>query len=312
MAALLGLAVMGDGQAAQPELVSSGTPHEALFDVAFDGQHGFAVGMPMLLMETVDGGASWTRQHMPNFMGAILGVSTRGQNTVAVGQYGFIGCRESGGAWRKADSGSEERLLSSAVNAAGQSVVVGTFGTILHSADGCAGWSRVGPDDWEPILNDFVEPHVNDVVLEDNGVGYLVGEFGLVMRTEDGGANWTVERTGDEALFGVHVDAKGAVWAVGQSGTVLRRSPASGTWRKVKTNRQHNLLDIASNANGDLLVSGIRTLFVIDTANASIRDITNEDIKTNWYQGVAVPGGAAGQTHIFVGHRARIMAHKSK
>ena len=66
-------------------LLHQGIPHDALYDVCFDGDTGFAVGLVGTVLTTTDAGLTW----LPGTSitdKALLGVSCSGQAPIAVGQ----------------------------------------------------------------------------------------------------------------------------------------------------------------------------------------------------------------------------------
>ena len=81
-------AVAAGGDAAVRQL-RRGTPHDALFDIAFDGARGIAVGAFGSLLSSADGGATWARQSLPAHNLALLSVAIVGMHCVVVGQSGL-------------------------------------------------------------------------------------------------------------------------------------------------------------------------------------------------------------------------------
>jgi len=303
-------ALAADDGADKFDVLAQGTLHEALFDVQFDGQYGVAVGMPALLVETNDGGKSWTRApQMMEAGGAFLGADTQDGTSLAVGQLGLVARKDKGDEWELLERPTEERLLAVEMGEGGLAFAVGGFGTLLRSTDNGDSWTSVAPD-YEPLMHDFVEPHLNDVVVAADGAVYVAGEFGFVMRSTDQGETWEVTRASKEgapSIFGLYEAADGSIWGVGQRGFVVRRDGGTGEWVHLKTGIDAILLDIAANKEGLLLVTGIRRMLVLDQSGRVVEDLVNTDIKTNWYQGVATPGGGSDGSHIFVGHQARIL-----
>ena len=300
-----------DEAGTEPQIVTQGSLHEALFDVQFDGQNGLAVGMPALLIESADGGTSWSRTQLPEAGGAFLGAAVKGDEALVVGQMGLV-ARKQDGDWELLERPTEERLLAVALDGNGLAYAAGGFGTLFKSDDMGESWTSVAPD-WEPLMHDYVEPHLNDVIVAENGTIYVAAEFGFVMRSEDQGETWTVDRASKEgapSVFGLYQAPDGTLWGVGQRGLVMHRNSETGEWTTLNVGTDAILLDIAANNQGFLLVTGIRKLLVLDSDGRVVDTIVNNDIKTNWYQGVATPGGDKSDAHIFVGHHARIMTNR--
>lgn len=307
VAALVGLlAFLATPAFADITLVRSGYPHEALFAVALDGDNGLAVGMPALLLQTKDRGRTWAPETIDNGGLALLGVAVHGDRAIAVGQLGQIYRRTGDAAWVKADSGTEERLLSVDMNASGLAVVTGGFGTILLSQDFGATWKKISPE-WQPILNDIAEPHINAVNVSASGLITVVGEFGLILQSADAGQTWRTVHRGEETLFGLYVSKDGHGAAVGQNGAVFVTDGWDGSWRKVPTGRAENLLDVWVSDDGRMTVTGVRTLLVGSNWGSKWTVVDRKDVATGWYQGVAASGEGATAVPLVVGFDARIL-----
>jgi photosystem II stability/assembly factor-like uncharacterized protein len=287
-------------------LVRNGYPHEALFGISLDGDNGLAVGMPALLLATKDRGRTWAPEAIDNGGLALLGVAVHGNHAIAVGQLGQIYRRDGAAAWVKADSGTEERLLSVDMNDSGLAVVTGGFGTILLSQDFGATWKKASPQ-WQPILNDIAEPHVNAVSVSASGLITVVGEFGLIMQSADAGQTWKLMHKGEETLFGLYVDKQGRVAAVGQNGAVFVTDGWNGVWRKAPTGRTENLLDVWVSDEGRMTVTGVRTLLIGSDWGSKWTVVDRKDVATGWYQGVAASGEGATAVPLVVGFDARIL-----
>ncbi|MCE9650263.1 MAG: hypothetical protein K8R18_11640 [Parvibaculum sp.] len=307
MASVIGLlACLATPAFAEITLVHNGYQHEALFGISLDGDKGLAVGMPALLLATKDRGKSWAPETIDNGGLALLGVAVRGDHEIAVGQLGQIYHRQGDAAWVKADSGTEERLLSVDMNESGRAVVTGGFGTILLSQDFGATWKKISPE-WQPILNDIAEPHVNAVSVAASGHITVVGEFGLIMQSDDAGQSWKVMHRGEETLFGLYVDKHGRGAAVGQDGAVFVTDGWNGVWRKTPTGRTENLLDVWVSDEGRMTVTGVRTLLIGSGWGSKWTVVDRKDVATGWYQGVAASGEGATAVPLVVGFDARIL-----
>ncbi len=306
-AALLGVALVVDTipAHAEVELLRSGYPHEALYDIAIAGERGLAVGMPALVLATADGGRSWTPEQIDSGGLALLGVAISGEHAIAVGQMGRIYRREGASGWIGAESGTGERLLSVAIDKGGLAVATGAFGTILLSRDHGASWASISPS-WLGIGKDDAEPHINAVSLGAGGVITVAGEFGLVMRSSDLGRNWQVLAKGDATIFGLYLDSEGRGAAVGQNGTVLVSAGWDAPWRRIETGHSENFLDVWVDGSGRMTVTGLRVLLIGKGWGARWTAIKNKDIATGWYQGVAARDEAIGAP-LVVGHDARIL-----
>src|SRR3569623_304277 len=139
--------------------VVKGTVHQALFSIARDGNTGVAVGAGGQLMESADGGNTWKPTAANVGELSLLGVGQSQGHAIAVGQQGQVLVRDQGKSWTKSVSGTENRLLSVAVNNSGLAVAVGAFGTALKSTDGGQTWQSISPE-WITIMPQGEEPHL--------------------------------------------------------------------------------------------------------------------------------------------------------
>tara|TARA_R110002124_G_scaffold2208_2_gene14564 strand:- start:826 stop:1818 length:993 start_codon:yes stop_codon:yes gene_type:complete len=312
LAALLVSLAMLAGQGAVTQasadvsLVRSGYTHEALFGIVLEGDHGYAVGMPGLVLRTADQGKTWQPEDMINNGLALLAVTMSGDHAITVGQGGHIFKRTGKAAWTQVESGSKERLLAVDMNASGLAVAAGGFGTILLSHDYGATWASVAPS-WAGIGKDDAEPHINDVKISASGTITIVGEFGLVMRSQNEGRDWSILHRGEETLFGLFMTKDGHGAAAGQDGTVLISDGWTSDWREVATGRPENLLDIWVGEDGRMVATGIRTLLISNNWGSNWAVVDRKDIATGWYEGVAASGDGPQAVPLAVGYDARIL-----
>ncbi len=284
-----------------------GIPHDALYDVCFQGQKGLAVGVAGTILTTPDAGLSW-QPETPLTDKALLGVSCRGKTAIAVGQEGTIQVQATTGEWQAVSSGSEQRLLSVDSNNQGLAVAVGGFGSVLRSVDAGASWEPLSFD-WEAILNDFLEPHIYDVVVFDDNTIMVVGEFELILLSADGGDSWEVVNKADSSLSGIYFSDRQTGYVVGQNGKVLKTVDGGLTWQSSgEVPTRENLLDVWSSGR-DVFITGIRTLLRSRNSGATWESITEGDISVKWYQsvkGTPVDNGASKRI-VMVGHSGRIV-----
>lgn len=279
-----------------------GIVHDALYDICFDDSAGLAVGVAGTLLLTEDQGISW---HPQNSLGpeAILGLDCSSADVLAVGQGGVILRKEDDG-WRKVESGTEARLLNVSANRDGLAVAVGGFGAVLRSRDGGRSWEPL-TFDWEALLNDFVEPHIYDVQVSGDGVITIVGEFGLVLHSTDGGDSWNMTHHGEASLFALELDGN-VGYAVGQNGVVLRTEDGAQTWRELSSGTQANLLDVLTDGDGVVHVTGIRTLLQSGDGGNTWLARQPGDVSSRWYQALGLSKAGA----FIVGHSGRIVQIK--
>jgi len=289
---------------ASPTFVFEGTRHDATYGICFTGDRGTAVGDWGAVLTSTDGGNSWSVGAQPTGL-ALLDLSCDSANTLLVGQSGVILTSDSDG-FTPRESGTTERLLGVAHNSSGLAVAVGSFGTVLRSGDGGETWAPLSFD-WEAILNDFLEPHLYDVVVDESGVITIAGEFGLILQSQDGGDSWETVNRGEASLFGLVIDGQRG-YAVGQDSTVLASEDGGKKWRPVEVPAKTNLLGVWVGGS-NVVISGIRTVITSGDGGVSWRAREDLDFMTGWYQNIATPGDAGEQDRAYlVGKQGRIVA----
>lgn len=322
-AATLGaLLVAGPVAAAEypVDVVAAGIPHDAFFAVDFTGDYGVAVGAsPLsgaLLRHSRDGGSSWQPVDIDTPL-AVLGVAVTADRAVAVGQQGLTLVGDRDGDWQVVEAVSPERLMNVDMNASGQAMAVGAFGTVLTSSDGGRSWRNAAPD-WMAVVESEagitdMGPNLYGVQVEADGRATIAGEWGLIMRSDDGGSSWRVLHAGDTtaqkddaSLFGLNVGSGGEIVAVGQVGSVLYSRDDGRSWSRADAGTVANLLSVTRSASGKLVATAMRDMRISHDGGASWEPITGADFSLGWYSG---SGAVAGSERVLaVGHSGRIVA----
>lgn len=284
-------------------IVAEGTVHRSLYGIDFhqDLQRGIAVGARGTVITSDDGGRSWAADQLETPL-SLIDVAVQGERRLTVGQMGGIWVSDSGEPWRAVESGTEERLMSVDLNAAGLAIAVGSFDLILLSYDGGETWEE-SPLQLAPHVEGHYDPHLYDVQVNPDGSALIVGEFGLILRTIDQGRNWDIVHQGVASLSGVHVRTDGTGFAVGQDGAVLRTADGGQTWTRLATPTSGNLLGVWSTGDGQATVSGMRYMIVSDDDGDSWRPVADAEVNTNWYGKIA----ATDAGFIAVGHSGRVI-----
>lgn len=303
---LLGLAalLLASKAAAEPRQLLRGIAHQALFSVDFDGKQGVAVGAGGQIMASADAGQSWQPQKSPSPL-SLLGVAVKGPRAIAVGQMGLLLVRDGQGPWRQLPSQTSERLMAVDMNARGLAVAVGSFGTVLRSADGGASWVKANPD-WGPMfaadtatLGDDFHPHLYGVKVGEDGSVVMAGELSIVMRSAYAGEDWRLSFRGanaegraDPSLFGLDIRGDGVGYAVGQSGLVLKTQDAGASWQPIHSGSNAILLSVKAGADRRVLITGMREMLQSENDGLSWRRLGGADLSTAWYSAIATPANA--------------------
>lgn len=276
-----------------------GTPHDALFGIAFDGARGVAVGAFGSVLASQDGGARWERQATPPLRGiALLAVAIQSGHCIAVGQMGTVLTSADCKTWQLSPAVTKSRLLGVAVNAQGVAYAVGGFGTILRSADWGKTWA-VQEVDWKPFTTEGAEPHLYDVHVAKDGTPTIVGEFELILRANAGGTQWKTLHKGERSLFGMTVLDDGRAYTVGQSGAVLASTDGGATWRSLSSGTEAILTGIYAGPKGQVLASGINTLLVSKDDGASWSQLTSKLAMNGRHQALGA-GVSDGKSRVVV------------
>ncbi|WP_293370602.1 hypothetical protein [Nevskia sp.] len=302
-ATLIGLLAAVQASAATATPVLTGTVHDALFAVSFDGQRGLAAGAPGYLLETRDGARSWTPlANIPTRL-ALLGVALKGEHAIAVGQQGLV-LKRSGGEWKKVETGTQERLLSVSVNASGAAVAAGAFGTVLGSSDGGATWTAIKPL-WEQFAEPGTEPHVYASHIDEAGTITIAGEFALILRKTADSDEWKLLNKGEASLFAMYLGNGGIGYAVGQNGIALRSADAGASWTQLDVGTQAILLGVSASSDDKVTVTGMREMRHSPDGGRSWSAVSGGGVNTLWYQGIGQPEGSAAA--LAVGQAGRIL-----
>lgn len=279
------------------KLIRHGTAHDALYDVAFEGERGIAVGAFGNVLVTADGGATWQVQPFPMKHLALMAVAMREGKCIAVGQTGLVYSAADCKTWKASPSMTKSRLLAVGVNRQGVAYAVGAFGTILKSSDWGQSWA-VQTVDWSTITEDGAEPHLYDIHVADDGTVTAVGEFELVMRTGDG-QQWKALHKGERSLFGLSVVEGGKkMYATGQSGALLSSADGGVTWESHKTGTGAILTGVHATAQGEVLASGINAVVLSRDGGASWSPLNSKLVRNAWYQALAASEGAGGKRRV--------------
>ncbi len=273
-----------------------GTRHDALYDVAFEGQRGIAVGAFGSVLASADGGATWQVQPFPMKHLALMSVAMREGKCIAVGQTGLVFTAPDCKTWQAVPPVTKSRLLAVAMNRQGLAYAVGGFGAILRSTDWGQSWT-VQKVDWSGITPEGAEPHLYDLHVAEDGAVTAVGEFELVLRSSDG-QQWSALHKGERSLFGLAVLDGGQMYAVGQSGALLSSADAGTSWTSRKTGTQAILTGVHATATGEVLASGINALVHSRDGSASWNAVQSKLVRNAWYQALAASAGDGGKQRL--------------
>jgi len=203
----------------------------------FDAKKGLAVGTGGWLLETGNGGRSWSRKALT------------GNDSFIYSKLQFVSPTTGwmSGAWGISKTNDGGATWWTPVIADGL-----TDANDFHFTDAMNGWAIArsqalfstvdGGETWQEQTNFGFGPQA--IRFLNAQVGVIAGRDGTIMRTEDGGENWNTSPTGlSETLHRV-VFVGSTGWAVGDQGAVVKSSDAGLTWNRVQVPASRGLRDV--------------------------------------------------------------------
>lgn len=188
----------------------------ALTAVSFvDPNNGWAVGHWGAILNTVDGGETWTSQRL--------------------------------------DTSEDRPLFSVRFTDAQHGIAVGLWSLMLKTADGGRSWDSIR---LPPPPNDTrADRNLLHVFADRAGALFVVGERGTVLRSVDHGTTWTYQPTGYRGSFWTGAAlADGTLLAAGLRGSLYRSGNGGESWQKVETDTQSSITSVVPLADRVLAV----------------------------------------------------------
>ncbi len=256
-----GHVLLSDDQGASWRQAKSVPTRAMLTAVYFaDGEYGWAVGHDETILNTVDGGETWTRTHFaPEAQQPLLDL--------------WFANRVSG-------------------------IAVGAYGAYLTTNDGGRTWQvskfSPPPDPKAPPLEEGELPpdyHLNRIV----GVGarlYIAAEGGRLYRSDDRGANWRALPSPYEgSLFGLVPIRGEGLLAFGLRGHLFRSADGGETWHELQSHTTAMLTDGIAVNDLRVIIGGLAGVLLISSDAGETFRLTQQDDR----KGVsALLPGAAG------------------
>jgi photosystem II stability/assembly factor-like uncharacterized protein len=237
-----------------------------LSDVFFaDDNNGWVVGYNGTIVNTNNGGISWSLQSS-NTSRSLNSVFFTDLNTGwSVGQYGTILKTGSGGyLWSQLSSTVTNTFRAIKFVAYNKGWAVGESGTVMVINDGF--WSQ---------QNSNTSFDLNDMSFVNTYQGWIVGNYGTILKTIDGGQIWTLQISGTtSALYGVKFVNSYEGWAVGSNGTILHTQDGGQTWVPQNSSANYATLtsvDFLSSTNGWVVGSDGIILHTINGGTTWVR-----------------------------------------
>jgi photosystem II stability/assembly factor-like uncharacterized protein len=261
-----GHVLLSDDQGAswrQAKAVPTRTMLTGVFFV--DADYGWAVGHDETILNTVDGGETWTRSHFaPEAQQPLLDLWFANRvSGIAVGAYGAYFTTNDGG-----------RTWSGAKFAPAPRVPAGAASNAAPSAE------EEPPPDY----------HLNRIV----GVGnrlYIAAEGGQLYRSDDRGANWRALPSPYEGSFFGLVPIRGeGLLAFGLRGHLFRSADAGENWTALESHTTAMLTDGVAINDLRVIIGGLAGVLLVSGDAGETFTLTQQDDR----KGVAalLPGPA--------------------
>jgi photosystem II stability/assembly factor-like uncharacterized protein len=258
---------------------------------------GIADGYGMIL-HTVDGGSSWTRQ------GDILTIPNASLESVraldslhawAVGNpeggYGVIlRTQDAGETWERLPRSSgipPSGFANLSVLSENSIWVVGSSNTIIHSIDGGNTWTSKS----DPAYDLFNMTSISVVDASNIWVSGATMEDAIIIHSTDGGATWTAEGDStlltDYPLISISAFDTDHCWTVGHGYTIANTVDSGVNWNLCVPDSLHRT-PFSDDANGVCPTGVNRAWVAIDYGNIYL----TEDGGSSWTkQSVPAPAG---------------------
>jgi photosystem II stability/assembly factor-like uncharacterized protein len=182
-----------------------------------DGESGWVFGETGVAFATRDGGAHWTRRHLPTkhlLLGGAFADYSRGW-LVGAGAT-ILQTKDGGTTWQNSVVRNGAGVRFTATSFVGNRLgwAVGSAGRIFATTDGGSTWFAQRSN---------VDSDLMDVKFISAAEGWAAGQDGTVLHTFNGGVHWFVEPSNlSHALERLFIIDRSHGWAVGFGGTILR------------------------------------------------------------------------------------------
>ena len=235
---------------------------DRFYDVeALSPERALVIGYGGKILETEDGGATWTRVSSGTKDYALYSAAFVDPKVGwIVGQDGLILRTDDGGkTWQRQTSDTDRYLFNVMALDSQHVYAVGDRSTLTMTADGGQTWKAqqvkaVGDDMTRGVSVAAQDPVFYDVQFLSSSDGWIAGEFGKLLQTTDGGATWTErQRTlmGEEffdpldlpTLFGVNFLTPQVAVAAGLDARLARTADGGLTWAWETIESSYPLLD---------------------------------------------------------------------
>ncbi len=210
----------------------------------FDESSGITVGSTGTVMQTNDGGVSWTEKTSGTINTLKKTAILSDDNIVVVGLRGtIIKTTDHGETWKPKASGLNIDLYGVCFGGrlSETGIAVGDNGTILRSTDQGETWNAVTMD-----INIGKKVNYRSVAFGSESNGVIVGQNGALLLTSDGGISWYSSPSIVPCVnyvFAIMTNDFTA-FATGDNGVIIRSTNAGESWETLNTGVSNTLYRI--------------------------------------------------------------------
>ena len=149
-------------------------------------------------------------------------------------------------------------------------LAVGAYGTAVRSTDGGRSW-----DVLDAAINNPNEFHFNALAQDDEYV-YIAGEQGLLFRSSDQGETFSeIDSPYSGSYFGLFVDVNQRLWAFGLRGNVFYSDDQGDSFEQVRLSNRVNINAASNAADGGIYLVGNAGMVAHIDRNGVIREINH-------------------------------------
>jgi photosystem II stability/assembly factor-like uncharacterized protein len=275
-----GHVLLSDDQGATWRQAKSVPTRNMLTAVYFaDAERGWAVGHDETILNSIDGGETWTRSHFaPESQQPLLDVwfadATRG---IAVGAYGaYFATSDGGKTWTSTK-----------------------FSAIDPAAAKPAPLRAGGDAAAEENFDDELPPdfHLNRIAVSGDKL-FIGAEAGNLYTSADGGTTWTkMASPYDGSFYGLLPLDGNRLLAFGLRGNLWRTDDGGANWAQVQTGTVAMLTDGVRKPDGTLVIGGLSGAVLVSRDNGITWQAQNQDDR----KGISALLPGAGATVLAVG-----------
>jgi photosystem II stability/assembly factor-like uncharacterized protein len=266
--------------------------YDTFLAAASNGKHLSSAGGNGVLVTSVDGGKTWTRDMLPSPSSVVAMSACPDGTFAALDFYRKVWIRDAQARnWQPRRVEGNFNPLAITCDARNFLWVVGSFSTIVSSSDHGNSWNARPPG---------LDAILTSMQWVDADHGYIAGEFGTLLATHDGGATWAKQAGLPAELYPyslVFTDIQHG-WVSSLAGTILHTADGGKTW-VMQTNATgvplYALLNVGAQVYGVggggrvLKFEGYQWVTVANTLQASIDLVAGAHLES---RGLLVAGSA--------------------